>query len=437
MQRSKKVSLLFLMLMSLMLLLPLASVFAKTEVYHVPVEKEVEKGLYVFLQRAFKEAEESGAKAVVLEIHTPGGFVNAAGDIAKLMDEAPVRTIAFINKDAHSAGAFIALHADEIYMVPNGTIGAAAVIDSAGNMADQKANSAWLAQMKAAAETSHRNPDYALAMADVSYALPEFRATEGELLTLTASEAFKVGYSEGTVSTLQELLVKTDLDGAEVVKVNESFAEQIARFITNPIIVPILLSIASLGLVIELYSPGFGVAGSMSIIAIILFFFGHLVAGFAGYESIILLIVGIILIVAEFFLPGGISGIIGFGAIVLSLLLAGANVTYMAYSILTALLVAVIGMVILMKFFGKKMTMLNKMVLKDATDTESGYVSNINRLELLGKEAVTSTPLRPAGAIMLGGERIDVVSEGGYIDARKMVIIIKVEGSRIVVREVL
>lgn len=423
--------------MSLMLLLPLASVFAKTEVYHVPVEKEVEKGLYVFLQRAFKEAEESGAKAVVLEINTPGGFVNAAGDIAKLMDEAPVRTIAFINKDAHSAGAFIALHADEIYMVPNGTIGAAAVIDSAGNMADQKANSAWLAQMKAAAETSNRNPDYALAMADVSYALPEFRATEGELLTLTASEAFKVGYSEGTISTLQELLVKTDLDGAEVVKVKESFAEQIARFITNPIIIPILLSIASLGLVIELYSPGFGVAGTMSIIAIILFFFGHLVAGFAGYESIILLIVGIILIVAEFFLPGGISGIIGFGAIVLSLLLAGANVTYMAYSILTALLVAVIGMVILMKFFGKKMTMLNKMVLKDATDTESGYVSNINRLELLGKEALTSTPLRPAGAIMLDGERIDVVSEGGYIDARKTVIIIKVEGSRIVVREVL
>ncbi|MGE7836938.1 NfeD family protein [Viridibacillus arvi] len=437
MQQSKKVSLLFLMLMSFMLLLPLASVFAKTEVYHVPVEKEVEKGLYAFLQRAFKEAEESGAKAIVLDIHTPGGFVNAAGDIAKLMDETPVRTIAFINKDAHSAGAFIALHADEIYMVPNGTIGAAAVIDSDGNMAGQKANSAWLAQMQAAAETSNRNPKYALAMADLSYSLPEFRAAEGNLLTLTANEALKVGYSEGTVSSFQELLEKTDLDGAEIVNVNESFAEQIARFITNPIIVPILLSIASLGLVIELYSPGFGVAGTMSIIAIILFFFGHLVAGFAGYESIILVIVGIILVVAEFFLPGGLSGIIGFGAIVLSLLLAGANVTYMAYSILTALLVAVIGMVIIMKFFGKKMTLLNKMVLKDATDTESGYVSNKNRLELLGKEAITSTPLRPAGAIMLDGERIDVVSEGGYIDARKTVIIIKVEGPRIVVREVL
>ncbi|WP_407701926.1 NfeD family protein [Viridibacillus soli] len=425
------------MLMFFILLLPLTPVFAKSEVYHVPVEKEVEKGLHAFLQRAFKEADESGAKAVVLEIHTPGGFVNAAGDIAKLMDETPLRTIAFINKDAHSAGAFLALHADEIYMVPNGTIGAAAVIDSAGNMADQKANSAWLAQMQAAAETSNREPKYALAMADVSFALPEFRAAEGKLLTLTASEALKVNYSEGTVSSLQELLVRTGLDGAEIVEIDVSFAEQLARFITNPVIVPILLSIASLGLVLELYSPGFGVPGAMSIVAIILFFFGHLVAGFAGYESIVLLIVGIILIVAEFFLPGGIIGFLGFGAVILSLLLAGANVAHMAYSILAALLVAVIGMVILMKFFGKKMTMLNKMVLKDATDTEQGYVSNVNRVELIGREAVTSTPLRPSGAIMLEGERIDVVSEGGYIDAQKKVNIIKVEGPRIVVREVL
>ncbi|MBK3493330.1 nodulation protein NfeD [Viridibacillus sp. YIM B01967] len=423
--------------MFFILLLPLTPVFAKSEVYHVPVEKEVEKGLHAFLQRAFKEADESGAKAVVLEIHTPGGFVNAAGDIAKLMDETPLRTIAFINKDAHSAGAFLALHADEIYMVPNGTIGAAAVIDSAGNMADQKANSAWLAQMQAAAETSNREPKYALAMADVSFALPEFRAAEGKLLTLTASEALKVNYSEGTVSSLQELLVRTGLDGAEIVEIDVSFAEQLARFITNPVIVPILLSIASLGLVLELYSPGFGVPGAMSIVAIILFFFGHLVAGFAGYESIVLLIVGIILIVAEFFLPGGIIGFLGFGAVILSLLLAGANVAHMAYSILAALLVAVIGMVILMKFFGKKMTMLNKMVLKDATDTEQGYVSNVNRVELIGREAVTSTPLRPSGAIMLEGERIDVVSEGGYIDAQKKVNIIKVEGPRIVVREVL
>lgn len=79
--------------------------------------------------------------------------------------------------------------------------------------------------------------------------------------------------------------------------------------------------------------------------------------------------------------------------------------------------------------------MLNKMVLMDSTDTESGYVSNVNRLELLGKKAITITPLRPSGTIDMEGERIDVVSQGSYIDKAKHVIIVKVEGSRIVVRE--
>ena len=115
--------------------------------------------------------------------------------------------------------------------------------------------------------------------------------------------------------------------------------------------------------------------------------------------------------------------------------MAGGNPMYMAISVLIAVAIAVIGMVIIMKFFGKKLHLLNKVVLMDATDTESGYVSNVNRVELLGRIAKTSTPLRPSGAIELDGERIDVVSEGSYIDKGKSVIIVKVEGSRIVVRE--
>lgn len=106
----------------------------------------------------------------------------------------------------------------------------------------------------------------------------------------------------------------------------------------------------------------------------------------------------------------------------------------MIIAILIALVIAMIGMVILMKFFGKKLHVLNKLVLMDATTTEEGYVSNVNRTELLGKVGKTLTPLRPAGTMVLGNERIDIVSEGGYIDVNQHVEIIKVEGSRIVVR---
>ncbi|QDP99344.1 nodulation protein NfeD [Lysinibacillus fusiformis] len=436
MRKRRILSYLIVVWMTFLLAFPLTSAFASSKVYHVPIHDEVERGLHAFLERAFKEAEENYAEAIILDIHTPGGFVNAASDIAMLMDATSIRTIAYINKDAHSAGAFLALHADDIYMVPNGTIGAAAVIDSAGNAADLKAHSAWLAQMEAAAETSNHNrdPKYALAMADSSIDLPEFRAAGKNLLTLTATEAREVGYSEGTVSNFQELLAETKLKGSDIVSIEPTFSEKIARLITNPIIVPILLSIASLGLVMELYSPGFGVPGIMGLSALGLFFFGHMVAGFAGYETLLVFIAGLALVIAEFFVPGGIVGILGGVLILLSLLLAGANMMQMVVAIFIALVVAIIGMVILMKFFGKKMHVLNKLVLMDATTTEEGYVSNINRIELLGRVGKTITPLRPSGTMQFGNERIDVVSEGGYVDASKFVEVIKVEGSRIVVR---
>lgn len=434
MKRTRGTSGILLLVLSFLVLLPSLPVNA-ADVYRIPIQNEVEKGLFAFLERAFNEAEEADAELVILDIDTPGGFVDSAADIAKLMDETSLRTIAYIHDDALSAGAFIALHADEIYMSPNGRIGAAAVIDGAGNAAEVKAKSAWSTSMITAAESSGRDPQYALAMADDSVDMPEYRAPKGDLLTLSAKEAFEVKYSEGTVNSFDELLDKLSLSDSTIVSVNETFAEKVARFITNPIIVPILLSIASLGLIIELYSPGFGVAGFMGLSAIGLFFFGHMVAGLAGYESLLLFIVGVGFVIAEFFLPGAIAGIIGLALIIGGIILAGGNVIHMGISVLIALLVAIVGMVIIMKFFGKNLKLFNKIILTDATDTEHGYVSNVNRVELVGKFAESMTPLRPSGTIMLDGERIDAVTEGGYVDRGKMVKIIKVEGSRTVVRE--
>ncbi len=406
-------------------------------VYKIPVYKEVEKGLYAFLKRSINEAEEAGAEAIILDINTPGGFVDSAERIASLLDSTSIRTIAYVNSEALSAGAYLALHADEIYMSPSGTIGAAAVIDSSGNTADEKANSAWKAKMINAAELTGKDPIYAQAMADDTVDLPKFRAPVGKLLTLSASEALQVKYSKGTVSSLKELLEATDLAGSKIVETEETFTESLARFITNPIIVPILLSIASLGLIVELYSPGFGVAGTMGLISLVLFFFGHLVAGLAGYETIIIFIIGVCFIIAEFFLPGGISGILGVAIIIFSIILAGGNIVQMSIAVLIALTVAIVGMVIIMKFFGKKQTIWNKIILSDATTTEQGYVSNENRVDLVGRVAVTMTALRPAGTIRVKDERIDAISDGSYVDKDKHVMIIKVEGSRIVVREVL
>lgn len=429
------------LLLFLIVLATLSIPFIPTEasggpvVYKVPVSKEVEKGLLAFLERSFNEAKEADAEAIILEIDTPGGFVDAAGQIAKLFDTSEIPVIAYINDDALSAGAFLALHAEKIYMSPRGSIGAAQVIESTGNAADVKAHSAWLAAMENAAESSDREVKYAKAMADPSIVLPDLDLKEGDLLTLTASEALKVKYSEGTVASFEEVLAKEGLENAEVISTTETFSESLARFITNPVVVPILLSIAGLGLVVELYSPGFGVPGTMGIASLLLFFYGHMIAGLAGYESLILFILGAVLIVLEVFIAGGIAGVIGAVAIVGSIIMAGGNPMYMALSVLIAIAIAALGAVMIIKMFGKKLHLLNRFVLMDATDTESGYVSNVNRTELLEQKAVTATALRPSGTIELDGERIDVVSEGSYIDKGKDVIIVKVEGSRVVVRE--
>ena len=196
---------LLLFAMALLLLIPVFHADSHS-VYIIPVEAEVERGLQAFIDRGIEEAEEADAGAIIFEIDTPGGFVDAADGIARLLQDTDIETIAYINQDALSAGAFLALNADEIYMHPSARMGAAQVIDQAGNAAADKADSAWRSSMVNAAESSDRETEYALAMADASIDLPEYRAGEGELLTLRAREAEEVGYSEGTVSSIEELL---------------------------------------------------------------------------------------------------------------------------------------------------------------------------------------------------------------------------------------
>jgi membrane-bound serine protease (ClpP class) len=404
-------------------------------VYVVPIENEVELGLHAFLERSINKARENGVDHIIFEIDTPGGDVHAAEEIGELLQSLEIPNTAFILSGAYSAGSFIALNSDQIYMTPTARMGASGVINTDGTAADKKAQSAWISAMTAAAESNGRDPLYAEAMANPEIDLPEYRAPKGEFLTLRASEALEVGYAEGIVEDRTELLSHLNLSKAKVEYIEPTLAENIARFITNPIVVSILLSIAGLGFIVELYSPGFGLPGLAAITSLILFFYGHMIAGLAGMESIILLIIGIVCIILEFFVPGGIMGIAGIISVIISLVLAGGDIGTMAMSIGIAVLVSIIVAVILFRRIGLDKGVFRHIILKEATTTEKGYVSNINRHDLIGQVAETLTPLRPAGAALLNNERLDVVSEGGYIEQGKNVKIIKVEGSRIVVRQ--
>nr|WP_232824264.1 MULTISPECIES: nodulation protein NfeD [Paraliobacillus] len=405
-------------------------------VYVIPIEAEVERGLEAFLRRTTTEAAEADADHIIFELNTPGGRVDAATNIGGLLQDLEIETTSYITVQALSAGSYIALNTDNIFMKPQSTMGASGVINSDGSEAAEKAQSAWFESMTSAAESKGRDPLYAQAMADKEIDLPEYDAPTGTYLTLSPSDSVEVGYAEAVVNHRTELLSQLGLSNAKIVEMEVTFSEGVARFLTNSAVVPILLSLASIGLIVELFSPGFGIPGSIGITSLILFFYGHIVAGFAGYEAIILLIVGMVLIFAEIFVPGGIIGFLGVGAVVGSLYMSTDNVVHMSMSIMIAFVVAIITAIVLIKTIGLEKGFLRKIILNDATTTEKGYVSSVNKLELIGMEGTTVTPLRPAGTALIGNERIDVVSEGGYIESQQKVKVVTSEGSRIVVRQV-
>jgi len=208
------------------------------------------------------------------------------------------------------------------------------------------------------------------------------------------------------------------------------------EFLTNPVVVTVLLTIAGVGIVLELFTVKFGIAGLIGIFALILFFYGHFQAGFAGVGTLFLFVAGILLIFLEFFLPGAIAGTLGFAALLLSLFLAGPDALQMGVSILIAIAVSIFIFFLMIRTFGKKLVLFNKMVLSESARKEDGYVSNVTRSDLLGMEGHALTILRPAGTIVINNERVDAVTEGGFIEKNAKVKVIKVEGARIVVREV-
>ncbi|AIC94057.1 NfeD family protein [Shouchella lehensis] len=426
------------------LLLPLQMIVKADDtndarVYVIPVEQTVERGLEAFLERSFKEAAEENADHIILDIHTPGGAVDAAGNIANIMNNTAIPVTAFINSEAISAGAYIALNADQIVMVPNGQMGSAGVIDGSGNAAEEKVQSLWISRMKTAAEENGpdggRDPAYAEAMSNADFDVEGFPSG---YLTLNAEQALEVGYADAIERNVDGVInfLGYQSDEVNIVHSEVSIAEQIARFVTNPIVIPILLSIGSLGLIMELYSPGFGVPGFMGISALLLFFFGHMVAGFAGWESLILVVVGIVLLGVEMVAPGfGIFGILGIGLIIGGLFMASFSTTVMVISVAITLVVTIAAAIILFVFFGNRGPW-KKLVLQAQTTSEEGYLSTETDQGLIGQTGKALSDLRPAGIALINDRRLDVVSEGSYIGRGSMLKVVYTSGSRVVVREI-
>jgi membrane-bound serine protease (ClpP class) len=411
-------------------------------VYRVPVTGVIELGLAPFIERSLTEAEAAGARAVVLEIRTDGGRVDAAQRIVHAVADTEIPVLAYVNRKAYSAGAMIALSADEVYMRSGARMGAATPVTGEGQKAPEKIVSAMRSEMRALAERRGLDPRVAEAMVDESIEVDGV-VEAGKLLTLTTEEAEAIGFAR-SAEDLDDVFRQAGISADRVIDTELNWAEGVVRFLTHPLVAPFLLSLGFLGILIEIKTPTFGLAGGAGAVALALFFGGHYLVGLAGMEEIILLVVGLVLLGVEaFIVPGfGVFGILGIagvlGGIYLSLvgsLSTLADHSQAAMVLSGAVLILLVSAWAILKTLPSNTRLWRSGILLGAdTGRDEGYLSAVVRAELVGKRGVAVTDLRPAGVGKFDGERVDIVAEEGWLTAGTPIEIARAEGYRHVVR---
>jgi membrane-bound serine protease (ClpP class) len=417
-------------------------------VYVVPIHGVVDLGLAPFIERVLDAAVAARAAAVILEVNTFGGRVDAAVVIRDALLRARVPTVAFVDKRAISAGALIALAAERIAMADGGTIGAATPVEigASGGPAQpvaEKTVSYVRKEFRATAETRKRPARLAEAMVDSDVEIPGLNA-KGKLLTLTTEEALRHGIADFSAASVVAVLTTLGLDSAESRRVTPAWAETLVRFLTQPLVSSLLTTIGILGIILELRTPGFGVPGVLGIVSLGLFFWGHWLARLAGWEEVLLVAVGLVLLTVEIFVtPGfGLAGTLGLVALVggLGLSLVGSGATWEVIlgatgQVVLSLLLAIAASLAMLRFL-PRLPFGRRLVLQTELGVGEGFAPTAAAdLMWLGKRGTAASTLRPAGIATFEGDRVDVVSDGEFIEAGDPVTVIKVDGNRIVVRQ--
>ncbi len=414
-----------------------------SEVVVVAIDRTVELGLAAFVRRAV--ASHPDAAAIVLDVNTLGGRVDAAIQIRDALLEAKPRTVAFIHPRAISAGALISLACDNILMTDGATMGAATPIQAGGGQAEavgEKMVSYMRAEMRSTAEANGRRGDIAEAMVDREVVIDGI-VEAGKLLTLDTDQAIKLGFADGKAASLDEVMKALTLQSPVRVDVQLNWGEEIARWLTEPTISGLLLSVGMLGLMIAFYTRTVGPFTIAGFVSLALFFGGHAVVHLVGWEEALLFLAGVALVVVEiFFIPGfGVPGVLGLicviTALVLSLIGMPINVSFQTgllaeamarvlLSLLGAFVLALVAMRVLSRTaFGRAL------VLEEA---ETGFLSAPTALELQGQVGEALTDLRPAGKISIGNERHEATSEREFIARGSRVRVIGKDGPALVVR---
>lgn len=433
-------------LVALLLLCLCLGGLSAQKVYIIPIESEIDLGLFHHFRKAYGNAVEWDADLLMIKLNTYGGAVDAADSIRTTLLRSTIPTVAFVDQNAASAGALIALACDSVYMAPGSSMGSATVVNGAGEPMPQKYQSYMATIMRSTAEHHgkvmtgdslvwRRNPAIAAQMVN-----PEMS------ISFTPQQAEEAGFADGIATSASEVLEQLDIIHPEIMTYQSSVTDSILGFLSSAAVRAVLVMLILGGIYMEMHTPGLGVAAAVAIIAAILYFLPMLVMGSLPSWVLICFLAGVILIVLEIFvIPGfGICGISGIAAIVVAIVgamvhsdsISGVDFNGLVNAILVTgvgLLLAV-GVVAWLTSSRGPLAVRRHSELMTELRNSDGFVGvDMEPAALVGKWGRAITVLRPSGKVLVDDKVYDAVSVGDFIHPGTKVKVLRYENAQIYV----
>ena len=418
-------------------------------VYSVSIKEDIGPNAWRTMKNAVKQAKLNKSEYFLIDLNTFGGALNFADSIrSSLLNDIPFKTIVYVNNNAASAGALISLAADYIYMHSGSSLGAASVVNQSGEVLPEKYQSYMRGLMRATAEAKGRDPKMAEAFVDPTISMPEFKE-DGKLLTLTASEAVKVGLAKKEVKGQSDIFSDLSIEKPDVQNHQLTWVDHLVALLVNPLVSGLLIMGIIGGIYFELQTPGIGFALLVALVCGALFFAPLYLQGLADNWEIAIFVLGVILLVLEIFvIPGfGVAGIAGIILVLCGLAFSMVANDYFDFKLtqpglLMNSFIIVIGAmiltIVLMVIFGKNVLQsptFKKLVLEDEQKATEGYTSSVAKPNLINKVGITKTVLRPSGKIEIDNVWYDAVALDSFIDVGEEIYVEKHENYNLFVRK--
>ena len=449
----------FLIIVSLTFHVQWLTATAKPLVYQTDIQQEIDNTTWLYLKNGLAEAERLQAQAVLIHMNTYGGLLEAADSMRTAILYSPIPVSVFIDNNAASAGALISIACQRIYMRKGANIGAATVVDQTGKAMPDKYQSYMRSMIRSTAEAHgkdtlimqqdtifrwHRDPLIAEAMVDDRVVVPNL-IDSGKVLTFTAQEAMKWHYCEGLAESVDQVITEyMGYSNYDLASYQPSWYDRVKGFLLSPMLQSLLIMLIIGGIYFEMQTPGIGFPLATSVVAAVLYFAPLYIDGLAQSMEILAFLLGLLLLLVEIFvIPGfGIAGISGLvlivGGLTLSLLgnqdfdfqqVSAADSGRAALTVLLGLGIGFALILWLSHKIGSKGP-LRRMAL----NTDLGEaISSPTHQELIGKEGIAQTVLRPSGKVWIEGKVYDGISESGFVEKGEPIVVVKSENAQLYV----